>query len=169
MPHLLQTLVVPVFIDCGLILRVSAATAIWKIDRRLDIVLPFLTWALKDEYWGVAPRAVEVLAEIGCAEVVPDLVLLAERRLRRGPFHFEEYASIAGRETETPFLVLIANALGQCGRGLSHGRSFAPEAKEMLVKLADYGDEPLRKAALTNLQELTAAQRRNAPPNHLEL
>ena len=62
LPSLLHTLVVPVRVDCGLALRVAAAAAIWRVGRRFDVVLPFLVWALKDEYWGVAPRAVEVLA-----------------------------------------------------------------------------------------------------------
>src|SRR4051812_44263067 len=81
LPALLRTLVVPVTVDCALALRVAAAAAVWKVGGRSDAALPFLAWALKDEYWGVARRAAEVLAEIGPAAVVPDLVRVAGCRL----------------------------------------------------------------------------------------
>jgi hypothetical protein len=41
MPALLRTLVVPVSVDCGLILRVAVAEALWKVDQRRDLALPF--------------------------------------------------------------------------------------------------------------------------------
>ena len=79
----------PVRCDCALVLRVAAAAAICRIGMIKHEALPVLAWALKDEYWGVAPDAVEVLTEVGEPFVVPDLVWLAERRLRYGPFDFE--------------------------------------------------------------------------------
>jgi hypothetical protein len=150
-PALLRTLVVPVTVDCVDALRVAAAAAIWKISHRFDVSIPFLLWALKDDYWGVVPRAVEVLSEIGHATVVPDLVWLAERRLSRGPFPFETFsAGTEGHDSE-PFLATVARALGSCGQGLFDGCSYASEARATLAKLADSIDERVRAAALEAL------------------
>ena len=82
MPVILRTLVVPVAVDCGLALRVAAAEAVWKVGGRHDLALPFLAWALKDEYWGVSRTAPQALGEMGYVahDAVPDLVRLAERR-----------------------------------------------------------------------------------------
>jgi hypothetical protein len=57
MPALLRMLVVPVSVDCVLVLRVAAAEAVWKVGGRHDLALPFLAWALKDDYWGVSRKA----------------------------------------------------------------------------------------------------------------
>ena len=151
LPALLRTLVVPVTVDCGLALRVAAAAAIWKIGGRFDVAIPFLAWALKDEYWGVSYRAAEVLAEIGPAAVVPDLARVAERRLDRGPFAFERAEQIATGPKSRPFLVVIAAALGRCGRGLCNEGSYAPEAQSMLLRLAHGEDTEIRDAALQAL------------------
>jgi hypothetical protein len=94
-----------------------------------------------------------VLGDIGHAAVVPDLIRLAERRLAHGPFHFEKVSRIAGERVTQPFLVIIADALGRCGRGLSNGQSFAAEAKEMLAKLAETEDHRVCEAALEHLKD----------------
>jgi hypothetical protein len=147
LPALLRTLVVPVTVDCGLALRVAAAAAIWKVSHRFDVAIPFLAWALKDEYWGVAPRAVVALSEIGHAAVVPDLVRLAERRLDHGPFHFEMFSATAGEQDSEPLLAAVADALGRCARGQWEGRSYLGEARATLMKLAATEDGRVRAAA----------------------
>lgn len=157
-PALLRTLVVDVEVDCGLVLRVSAAAAIWKVGGRMDVAMPTLAWALKDEYWGTAPKALEVLAEIGSAAVVPDLVALAQRRLDGGPFHDESLTAAAGSHPRPPLLALVASALGSCGRGQVDGRSLAPASRAMLSRLADHADERIRAAALAALERLAAVR-----------
>lgn len=146
-PALLRTLVVRVTVDCALILRVAVAVALWKIDGNLSLALPFLAWALKDEYFGVAPKAVETLDEIGHAAVVPDLIRLAERRLLNGPFHFETFERVSGHAKSRPFLAAIADALGSCAQGRSEGQPYAAAARAMLQRLAACDDEHIRDAA----------------------
>jgi hypothetical protein len=154
LPALLRTLVVPVSVDCALALRVAAAAAVWRVSGQCEVALPFLAWALKDEYWGVAPRAVEILAEIGHAAVVPDLVRLAERRLSHGPFAFEEFTRVDGGQKSESLLAAVTEALGRCGRGRWNGASYASEARAMLTKLADSGDARVRDVALRALTGL---------------
>jgi hypothetical protein len=163
LPALLRTLIVPVRVDCVLALRVAAAAAAWKVGGGFEPSLPVLTWALKDEYWGVAPRAIEVLAEIGHAAVVPDLVRLAERRLSHGPFFFEDDSRCAGVPEPEPLLGGVAKALGSCGRNQWDGLSYATEARAMLTRLADSADERVRVAALKALTNLEEAVR--PPPS----
>jgi HEAT repeat protein len=151
LPALLRTLIVPVTVDCALALRVAAAAAVWKVARNSSEAIPFLAWALKDEYWGVAPRAVEILAEIGHAAVVPDLIRLAERRLAHGPFDFEKFSCIAGEGDSRPLLAAVADALGRCGRGCWEDPSYLSEARATLTKLASSDDERVRDAALRAL------------------
>ncbi len=129
-PALRRTLVVPVTVDCGLVLRVAVAAALWRVDRCWTLAVPFLTWALKDEFWGVAPRAVEILAEIGHPAVVPDLVRLAERRLSHAPFPFEAISSSADVADSRPLLAVVAEALGQCARGRWEGPSYSSQARD---------------------------------------
>ena len=146
-PALLRTLVVPVTVDCALALRVSAAAAIWKVSHQTTEAIPVLAWALKDEYWGLSPRAVEVLAEIGDCRVVPDLVWLADRLTNRGPLRFEIASRIGGLPEPEPLLAAVAVALGRCGLGKSDGESYAPEARAALAKMADSTDGRVRRAA----------------------
>ncbi len=157
-PALLQTLVVPITVDCALALRVAAAAAVWKVGHRCDVAIPFLAWALKDEYWGVAPRAVAVLSEIGHAAVVLDLVRLAERCLEHGPFHFETFSEAAGEQDSEPLLAAVADAIGRCARGRGEGRSYLGEARATLLKLAAFEDGRVRAAAseaLSGLEDTT--------------
>jgi HEAT repeat protein len=147
-PVLLRTLVVPVSVDCGLALRVAAAAAVWKVSGRSDVVLPILAWALKDDHWGVSPRAAEVLAEIGHAAVVPDLIRIAARRLDHGPFFFESYEQITVGAKSRSFLVILAEALGSCGRGRCDEGSYALEARAMLLRMVNHEDNEVRDAAL---------------------
>src|SRR5262249_38516127 len=91
MPAILRTLRVRISVDCHLLIRVAAAEAALRVGNRCDIALPFLVWALQDEQWGAARRAVQLLgdlewqipAQIGA---LPELIRLAERRLDAGPF-----------------------------------------------------------------------------------
>jgi hypothetical protein len=48
-----------------LALRVAAAEAVWKVGERRDLALPFLAWALNDEYWGVSRNVAQVLIGMG--------------------------------------------------------------------------------------------------------
>lgn len=155
LPALIRTLVVPVHVDCALVLRVAAAEAVWKVGRRSDLALPFLAWALKDEYWGVSLQAVEVLKEMGIEahEVVPDLCHLAERRLTSGPFHFERIGGIAdssNQSTPPPLLASIAAALERCGRG----NAYYQVAHAMLTTMADDSNNCVQVAAVRALHAL---------------
>jgi HEAT repeat protein len=146
MPALIRTLVVPVSVDCVLALRVAAAEAVWKVGGRDDLALPFLAWALKDEYWGVSRKAAEVLGEMGpvAHETTPDLVRLGERRLTCGRFFFETFERAAATGPgPRPLLVVVATALGVCGRGPAHWQ----EAHAMLSRLASAGEDSVRTAA----------------------
>lgn len=161
LPALLQTLVVPITVDCALVLRVAAAAAVWKVSHRCDVAIPFLAWALKDEHWGVAPRAVVVLSEIGHAAVVPDLVRLAERLLEHGPFDFERFSADAGEQDSEPLLAAVADAIGRCARSGWEGRSYLCEARATLLKLAAFEDVRVRAAAseaLSVLEETTSTR-----------
>lgn len=156
MPAVQRMLFARVDVDCVLTLRVAAAAAAWRIDR-CDIALPVLAWSLKDEYWGAAWRALPVLTEAGRAEVVPDLVWLAERRLQRGPFLFELLPGEAQRE---PLLALIARALGTCARGCdANGHTHRSEARAVLMKLAACDDERVRVEAVAATASLEDAAR----------
>jgi hypothetical protein len=107
-----------------LVLRVAAATAVWRVGGRHDPALPVLAWALKDEYWGVSRQAAEVIGEMGglAHGATPDLVRLADRRLAHGPFRFEDYERAAGAQTgPESLLAVVTTALGRCGRGSSTG------------------------------------------------
>jgi hypothetical protein len=157
LPALLRTLVVPVGVDCVLALRVAAAAAIWRVDRNWSLAIPFLAWALKDEYWGVAPRAVEILGEIGHHAVVPDLIRLADRRLAHGPFDFESFSGGAEEGDRQPLLALLADALASCGQDRWDGPSYRPEALAILSRLAGSSDERVREAALRALARLGTA------------
>jgi hypothetical protein len=153
LPALLRTLVVPVAVDCALALRVAAAVAVWKVSGCRDVALPFLAWALKDDYWGVSRRAAAVLAEMGpqAHEATPDLVALAERRLTRGPFYFEVFEQAAPDPVgATSLLAVVAVALGRCGCGYAHGR----EARGMLARMARSGEGDVRAAARHALEVL---------------
>jgi hypothetical protein len=152
-PALLGTLIVPVSVDCVLALRVATAEALWKVGRRHDLALPFLAWALKDEYWGVSRKAAQVLGEMGpvAHEAVPDLVRLADRRCARGRFHFEEFEAVAGTACESEsLLAVVATALGTCGRGVAHWQ----EAHGMLTRLTASKEEDARTAAVHALDVL---------------
>ena len=152
LPALLQTLIVPVQCDCGLVLRVAAAAAICRIGMIKHEALPVLAWALKDEYWGVVPDAVEVLTEVGEPFVVPDLIWLAERRLGHGPFDFERWPRSTTNEEPEPLLAAVARALGKCGRGQSG--LYAAEVKVMLATLAKSEDDRVQAAAEDGLAQL---------------
>jgi hypothetical protein len=148
---IMQTLLVPVHVDCVLALRVAAAEAVWKVGRRHDLALPFLSWALKDEYWGASRKAVEVLGEMAAVahEVVPDLASLASRRLERGPFHYEQHGVGSGES----LLTVLAHALGTCGLGLAH----ISTAREALNRFAEAPDADARSAAQHALKRLQTA------------
>ncbi len=153
MPALLRTLVVKVSIDCHLILRVVAAEAVWKIGERHDLALPFLTWALKDDYWGISRKAAEVLGEMGpiAHQAIPDLVWIVDQRLNCGPFLFETIDDVVQAESKPrPFLAVLATALGQCGLGYAHPQ----EAREALLRLTSFEDEVVRTAARQSLDLL---------------
>jgi HEAT repeat protein len=155
MPVILRTLVVPVTVDCVLALRVAAAEAVWKVGGRHDLALPFLTWALKDEYWGVSRQAAQVLGEMGSVahDAVPDLVRLAERRYTQGRFHFEEFEQVTAAESEAGSLLgVVATSLGRCGRGVAHWR----EAHRVLTMLMVSQEEDARSAAERALNVLGA-------------
>jgi HEAT repeat protein len=125
------------------------------------VAIPFLAWALKDEYWGVAPRAVAVLSEIGHAAVVPDLVRLAERRLEHGPFFFEKFVAAGGEQDLEPFLAAVAIAIGRCARGRWEGRTYLNDARATLMKLVASDDVRVRAAAseaLSVLEETTSTR-----------
>lgn len=142
LPAIIRSLVVGVSVDCVLCLRVAAAEAAWKVGRRRDLALPFLAWALKDEYWGVSRKAAEVLREMGPAahEAVPDLIRLAERRLECGPFHFETFGDPIKGE---PLLAVFASALGSCGPGLRHQDA----AARVLTRIVSCGDDVCSRVA----------------------
>lgn len=153
MPALLRTLVVPVSVDCVLALRVAAAEALWKVGRRHDLALPFLGWALKDEYWGVSRKAAQVLGEMGSVahDAIPDLVRLTERRCAQGRFHFEDFEQLGGAAPEpSSLLAVAATALGRCGRGVAHRQ----EAHGMLTRLTTSKEEDVRTAAVRALDVL---------------
>lgn len=153
MQALVRTLVVPVGVDCVLALRVAAAEAVWKVGGRHDLALPFLAWALKDEYWGVSRKAAQVLGEMGpvAHDAIPDLVRLADRRCTHGRFHFEGFEQLADSASEPgPLLAVVATALGRCGRGVAHWQ----EAHGMLTRLSASEEEDARTAALRALEVL---------------
>jgi HEAT repeat protein len=133
---------------------VAAAAAIWRVGQNWSLAIPFLTWALKDEYWGVAPRGAEILAEIGHAAVIPDLVRLAERRRAHGPFVYEGASGGPEESDRRPLLAVVADALARCGGGSWEGPSYRSEAIATLSRLAGHGDERVREAALRALAEL---------------
>jgi hypothetical protein len=135
LPAILRSLLVPVSVDCVLALRVAAAEAAWKVGRRHDLALPFLAWALKDEYWGASRQAAQVLAEMGpvAHDVIPDLLNLAERRLDHGPFLYEDFGDANHGGS---LLAVIATALGNCGRGSAH----VDTARRILNRIADCED-----------------------------
>lgn len=151
-PALIRTLVVPVTVDCWLALRVAAAEAVWKVGGRLDLALPFLAWALKDEYWGVSRKAAQVLGEMGpvAHDAIPDLARLADRRSAHGPFHFEQFEPDAGNPETSSLLAIVAIALGRCGRGIAHFQ----EARRILTQLTASQEEDARTAALQALEGL---------------
>jgi hypothetical protein len=161
MPALLRTLVVPVAVDCVLALRVAVAEAVWKVGGRHDLALPFLAWALKDDYWGVSRKAAQVLGEMGpvAHDATPDLVGLAERRLAHGRFSFEEFDEVTPtKSSPESLLVVVATALGRCGRGLAHWQ----EASGALTRLATSGEEDVRTAAREALAILGTPDRPGA-------
>lgn len=149
LPAIMRSLVVQVSVDCVLALRVAAAEAVWKVGGRRDLALPFLAWALKDEYWGVSRKAAEVLAEMGTEahDTIPDLVNLAERRLNRGPFHYELLSNI---NNEQSLLTVVAAALGSCG----HGTTNVDTARRVLSCIIDCEDRDASAAALHALKQL---------------
>lgn len=154
LPVIHRAFTVPVGVDCVLVLRVAAAAAAWRVGGECNLAVPVLAWALKDEYWGVAPRAAEILSEIGHAGVVPDLIRLAERRLAHGPFHFEAFASAAGGSAGRPLLAVVAEAIGWCGSGRWDGPSYESEARAILATLATNEDRRVRDAAAAALARL---------------
>lgn len=149
LPSIMRSLLVPVSVDCVLALRVAAAEAVWKVGGRHDLALPFLAWALKDEYWGVSRKAAEVLAEMGpvAHDAVPDLVNFAERRLDRGSFHYENFGD--GDDGES-LLAVIARALGICGQGVAH----VNEAHRILNRLVDCQEADACAAAQQAVRQL---------------
>jgi HEAT repeat protein len=154
MPALLRTLVVPVSVDCGLALRVAAAEGLWKVGMRHELALPFLVWALKDEYWGVSRKAAQVLGEMGSVaiEAIPHLVRLAERRYAHGRFSFEEFEQVANNGSKlSSLLAVLATAIGRCGRGQ---QLWQEEAHKILRRLASSQDEEVCAAALQALDML---------------
>lgn len=150
LPAILESLVVPVSVDCVLALRVAAAEAAWKVGGRHDLALPILAWALKDEYWGVSRKAAEVLGEMGTVahEAVPDLVTLAERRLKNGPFYFERFEQATPQQS---LLVTVARALGNCGRGVRY-RGQACDTLGQLSACPEGGVEVAAARALEGLR-----------------
>jgi len=149
LPSIIRSLFVPVSVDCVLALRVAAAEAVWKVGGRHDLALPFLAWALKDEYWGASRKAVGVLAEMGpvAHDAVPELVSLAERRLVRGPFHYENFGN--GNDGES-LLAAVATTLGKCGVGIAH----LDEACRILHRIVDCEDADASVAAQRALIQL---------------
>ena len=153
MPALLRTLAAPVYVDCGIVLRVTVAEALWKVGRRDDLALPFLAWALKDDFWGASRTAVRVLGEMGAVahDAVPDLVRLADQRRTRGPFDFEKFEqrgdTPSGRQS---LLALVTTTLGRCGRGVAYGQ----EARWMLTLLVESEDDEVHAAAERALADL---------------
>lgn len=156
LPSIMRSLLVRVSVDCVLALRVAAAEAVWKVGGRHDLALPFLAWALKDEYWGVSRKATEVLAAMGSVahDAVPDLVNLAERRLNRGPFFYEDFGDCNDDES---LLATIARALGICGRGLAH----VSEARRALKRIVECQDADACAVAHQAVQQL-----QDVPPHN---
>ncbi len=149
LPAIMRSLFVRVSVDCVLALRVAAAEAVWKVGQRHDLALPFLAWALKDEYWGVSRKAAEVLHEMGPVAhgAIPDLVNLAERRLDRGPFHYEDFGDA---NNEKSLLAILAAALGSCGRGIAHVNA----ARRILNRIADCEDADACATAQQAIKQL---------------
>ena len=149
LPAILRSLIVPVSVDCVLALRVAAAEAAWKVGARHDLALPFLAWALKDEYWGVSRKAAQVLAEMGSVahDVIPDLANLAERRLDHGPFHYEEFGDV---NDGASLLTAIATAIGNCGRGIEHVEA----ARRILSRIVHCEDPDACTAAQQAVKQL---------------
>lgn len=156
LPAIMRSLLVRVSVDCVLALRVAAAEAVWKVGRRHDLALPFLAWALKDEYWGVSRKAAEVLGEMGAVahDAVPDLANLAGRRLDRGPFHYETLGDGNDRDS---LLAVIATALGNCGRGYAH----VDEARRILSRIIDCQDGDAHAAAKNAVNQLQDIQHKS--------
>lgn len=146
LPAILRSLVVGVSVDCVLALRVAAAEAVWKVGMRHDLALPFLAWALKDEYWGASRKAAQVLYEMGAIahDALPDLVNLAERRLDYGPFHFETLGQ------NVPLLPVVASALASCGHGMQH----IAAANRVLMRIMDCDDIGTCAAAQQAIKQL---------------
>ncbi len=149
LPAIMRSLVVQVSVDCALALRVAAAEAVWKVGQRHDLALPFLAWALKDEYWGVSQKATEVLAGMGTVahEAIPDLVNLAERRLTQGPLHYE---GLHHGNNAKSLLVIIATTLGNCGLGIAH----IDAARRTLRRIIECGDFEASHAAQQAFEQL---------------
>jgi HEAT repeat protein len=129
---------------------VAAAEAVWKVGQRRDLALPFLIYALKDEYWGVALQASQVLGEMGgsASEAIVDLIELADRRLSKGPFSFER-----GERDSRPLLAVVATAIGQCGLGLKRPR----EVSDVLRRIATSAESEVRSAALVAVTKVETA------------
>ena len=85
LPTILRALWIEVEVDCGLWLRVAAAEAAWKVGGLGELALPIIAWGLKDEYWGVARKAVRILGEMGLGahDASPELMQLAAMRLEQ--------------------------------------------------------------------------------------
>jgi len=116
------------------------------------LALPFLIYALKDEYWGASLQASQVLIEMrgSASEAVVDLIELADRRLPKGPFRFENF-----RLNSPPLLAVVATAIGQCDRGLERRH----EVSDALLRIATSGDSDVRTAALNALKSVEVADR----------
>jgi hypothetical protein len=90
-----------------------------------------------------------------------DLIELADRRLSKGPFHFEK-----GGPDSRPLLAVVATAIGQFGPEFERRH----EVSDALLRIATSAESEVRSAALAALKRVEAADRsRNPIPNRARL
>ena len=125
----IRALTVRVTVDRVQALRVSAAQALRRIERRADLAVPHLTRAREDECWGVARTAVETLGKMGAAgqPAATALIALAKKRLASGPVHFGLSVEGSGREPPVPPSAEIARTLGRCAADRTETRASVSE------------------------------------------
>lgn len=80
-------------------------------------------------------------------DTIPDLVNLAERRMNRGPFHYERVGEI---NNEQSLLTVAAAALGRCGQGTAN----VDNARRVLSCIINCEDRDASEAARHALNQL---------------
>jgi hypothetical protein len=139
LPAILRALWIRVDVDNALWLRIAAAEAAWKVGGLRDLALPIIAWGLKDEYWGVARKAVMILGEMGVSahDASPELMQVADRLLASGSLDFDVPAL-----DQRPLLAEVAETLGKCGRGRHWNAVYGT-----LSRIAGCNDKSVREAA----------------------